>query len=51
MMMMMMMMTIWGGMNSHCDVRDAVTTELIISYNYDHYQGSALECEDVQSVM
>ena len=40
--------TFWGRMNSHCDVRDAVTTGRMTSY-YDHYQDSVLECEDVQS--
>ena len=36
-------------MNSHCDVRDAVAADRMISYYYDHYQDSVLECEDVQS--
>jgi len=41
--------TFWGRMNGHYDVRDAVNTGRIISYCYDHYHGSVVECENVQS--
>jgi len=41
--------TFWGCVNSHCDVREAVTTGRMISYCYDDYHGSVVECEDVQS--
>ena len=30
--------TFWGRMNSHSDVRDAVSTGRMILYFYDHYQ-------------
>jgi len=41
--------TFWNQISSYCDVRNAITMGRMISYYYDHYQGSVVECEDVQS--
>jgi hypothetical protein len=37
--------TLWGPMNSHADVRDAVSTGRMILYYYDYYQAGPSDRE------